>query len=42
MKLTRIIICLVALASLIWLNQELAAPAMYGGLTWIGWLSMPT
>ena len=40
MKLTRIIICLVALALLIWLNQATAAPAMYGGLTWIGWLSI--
>ncbi len=41
MKLTRIIICLVALALLIWLNQASApAPAMYGGLTWIGWLSI--
>ena len=41
MKLTRIIICLVALALLIWLNQTSApAPAMYGGLTWIGWLSI--
>ena len=41
MKLTRIIICLVALALLIWLNQTSApVPAMYGGLTWIGWLSI--
>ncbi len=41
MKPIHIIICLVALTSLILLNQASgASPAMYGGLTWIGWLSI--
>ena len=41
MKTIHIIICLVVLTSLIWLNQMSGgSPAMYGGLTWIGWLSI--
>ena len=42
MKPTYIIICLLVLTLLIWLNQASAsaAPAMYGGLSWIGWASI--
>ena len=41
MKAIHLIICLFVLAFLIWLNQASgASPAMYGGLTWIGWLSI--